>query len=225
MVVKTKVILIPVTWTITLERLETTADVKCDFLLRQVEQLTVSNKELSARLKSIEEIFGAPERVERPLFAAVNVPNFTISADRRTVSKNPNTNCAWQGFLSEHSIAAMGNKFTVALANWGTNLMVGVARRGIDPTGGLYSKAGSWMLYFSGGSTHCFYSNGGGAAVSTRIETSNGSQITVRLDPFNEQIYFKINGSVLYTGDIPKPFCDLYAAVDFNEASQSISFV
>lgn len=227
LVIKTKLITIPVTWNILMERLESTADVKCQFLVKQIEKLAAFNEELSARVKHLEEINGTPAKVERSLFAAVNLANFTLSGDRKTISKNVGTGNGYQGFLSEHSIAAMGNKFTVALTNMGTNLMVGVARKGTAMAGGIYSKAGSWMLYFNNGQTHSFFANGAAAAaVSTRIAVNNGSQLSVRLDPLNEQIYFRVNGSVIYTADIQlKPYADFFAAVDCYDAGQSLSFV
>lgn len=225
LVVNTKLILVPVTWNIPMKRIESATALKCQFLEKQVEQLTDANKALTDRMKFLEEQigFGEPKKVESPIFAAVTVPNFTISADRKTV--NADLYATWHGFLSEHSLTAMGNKFTVCLNNIGTSLMVGVARRGTDPKNGLSYKTSSWMLCINGGSTYQFYSNGAGATVTTRIAVANGSQLTVRLDTLNEQLYFKINGNVLYTADIPKPFSDLYAAVDLNYAYQSIGFV
>ena len=224
LVVKTKLLAMPVTWTIPMERLESTADVKCEFLVKQMEKLTASNKQLTTRVKSLEELIsGTPDKVERPLFAAVNIPNLTLSADRKTVTRNSGS--GWQGFISEQSILAMGNRFTLTLTNIGSNILVGVAKRGTDLANGFHSKAGSWMLYIVSGSTYYLYSNGIGIAINSRIPIANGSQLTVRLDPINEVIYFQANGCLLYTLDVPKPFSDLYAAVEFNEANQSVSFM
>ena len=225
LVVKTKLLAMPVTWTIPMERLESTADVK--FLVKQMEQLTASNKQLTARVKFLEEFISeTPNKVERPLFAAVNIPNFTLSANRKTVTRN--SGGGWQGFLSEQPILAMGNRFTLTLTNMGSNnglLMVGVAKRGTDPANGLHSKAGSWMLYLFSGFTYKLFSNNIGIAINLSIPIANGSQLTVCLDPINEVIYFKPNGCLLYTLDVPKPFSDLYAAVDFYEINQSVSFM
>ena len=212
-------------------RLESTADVKCEFLVKQMEQLTASNKQLSARVNFLEEfIAGTPDKVERPLFAAVNMHNFTISSDRKTITRNSNDTSGWQSVFSEQTVAAMGNRFTLTLINMGTELSVGVAKRGTgtSPANGLHSNAGSWMLFFASGFTEAFYSNGSYTELSdssSESRTGNGCQLTVRLDPLNELIYFKANGFLLYTADIPKPFSDLYAAVDFHDGNQSVSFI
>ena len=212
LVVKIQLLVIPVTWNIPMERLESTADFKCEFLVKQVEQLTASNKQLTARVKSLEEfIAGTPDKVELPVFASLNVPNYTLSADRKTITRNKGSGT--QGFLSEQSIPAMGNRFTLTLTNMGENIKVGVAKRGTSGANGLYSKAGSWMLYLE--YKYWFYVQD----YSERpITAKNGSQV-------NELIYFLVDGCLRYTVGIPKPFSDLYAAVDLNEANQSVSFI
>ena len=227
LIVKTKLLALTVTWAIRMERLESTADVKFEVLKKQMEQLTASNKQLTARVKSLEELNARiPDKFERPMFAAVNVPNYTLSSDRKTLTRNGGL--GWQGFLSEQSIAAMGNRFTLILTNMGTNIMVGVAKRGTSPANGLYSKAGSWMLYIGYGSTYYLRSNNTSTLVNPSKPIANGSQLKVRLDPIDELIFFEANGcvlTVLYTADAPKPFSDLFAAVDFCEANQSVSFI
>ena len=60
-----------VTWKIQLERLETTAEVKREFLVKQVEQLT-------SRLNNLEELLGVGKGVQQPVFATVNVANYTL---------------------------------------------------------------------------------------------------------------------------------------------------
>ena len=80
-----------------IERIETTADVKCEFLVKQVEQLT-------SRITHLEQLMGVGKNAQqRPVFAAVNVDYYSLSDDRRKVT-NSGMGTAWQGFLSEQSL-------------------------------------------------------------------------------------------------------------------------
>ena len=164
--------------------------------------------------------------MNRPLFANVSNPFFTLSEDRKTVSKNTGYLATFQGFFSEQSLEAIGNTFTVDLTKCGSTVLVGVARRGTDPAGGLFSKAGSWMLQLTNGYTNYFFSNGNkGTPATAPISINKDSPLIVLLDPFKSQILFKSNGKVLYTADIPKPFTDLHAAIDLYESGKSVSFL
>ena len=215
-----KLPLVAMPWTIPMERVEPKADVRNDLLENQV-------KQLSARVKFLEHLIRAPAKVEGPRFEDVSVPDFTLSADRKTASRHVgNGNGGWHGFLSKQSLAAMGNKFTVKLTPNGEDLSVGVALRNADPYDGFNNTEGCWMLQLGAGPSCCFCSNGNnGTEFSTQTEIVDGSRLSVRLDPLNKLLYFSINGSVLHIADIPEPFGDLYAAVDLQAAGQSVSFL
>ena len=187
-----------VTWTIPLERLESTAKMKCEFLEKRVEQLEAPNKELSDSVKYLKQTLGMPEKVQRPLFAAINNTKFTLSADRKTLVKNANTGNGWQGFVSEQSLLAIGNRFTLNLTKVGSHLIVGVARRGTDPTDGLYSKAGSWMLYIVNGSIYSFYNNGTEVTAANKASGANGGKLSVSVDPATMQLVFELNGAAVH---------------------------
>ena len=110
----------------------------------------------------------------------MTVPNFTLSADRKTVRKNAGANGKY-GFLSEQSLAAMGNKFTVELTTSGSDLMVGVALRDVDHDDGYGMREGSWMLLLGKASNCCFYCNDDdGTEFTTRTEISDGCLLCVR---------------------------------------------
>ena len=213
-----------VTWTIPLERLESTADVKCEFLVKQVEQLAASNKELSDSVKYLTQALGLPEKVQSPLFAAFNNTNFTLSADRKTLVKNAGTGNWWQGFVSELSLVAISNRFTLSFTTTHSNLMVGVVKRGTNPTNGFCSKTGSWMLHLCQGSIDHFYYNGSATAVSNRTSITNGSRLTVCLEPQTQQLVFELNGTLVHSAALSENPFNLLAAVDFYEAGHSVNF-
>ena len=163
--------------------------------------------------------------MNRPLFANVSNQFFTLSEDRKTVSKNTGYLATFQGFLSQQSLEAIGNTFTVDLTKCGSYVLVGVARRGTEPAGGLFSKAGSWMLQLTNGYTSYFFSNGNKGIIVTPLSINKDGQLIILLDLLKSQILFKSNGIVLYTADIPKPFTDLHAAIDLYESGKSVSFL
>ena len=231
LMVSAKFLAMDVEWPILLERLESTVDMKCDFLVKElgalkssIDQLVASNKELSDSVKYLKQTLGLPEKVQRPLFAAINNTNYTLSADRKTLVKNANTGNEWQGFVSEQSLLAIGNRFTLNLTIEDSALMVGVARRGTDPTDGLYSKAGSWMLYIVNGSIYSFYNNGNEVTAANKATGANGGKLSVSVDPATMQLVFELNGAAVHNVAPSELSFNLFPAVDLFEAYQSVTF-
>ena len=137
LVIQAKIPALDIKWTIPLERLVSTADVKCEFLVKQLEAMTIklnalsssndklvtSNKEISESAKYLKQTIGLPEKIQCPMFAAINNTNFTLSADRKTLVRNEGT--GFQGFVSEHSLLAR-----LSAPNcWSVSLDAGPTRR------------------------------------------------------------------------------------------------
>lgn len=144
LVITSKLLAKCVTWKIQLERIETTTDVKCEFLVKQVEQLT-------SRLSHLEELLGVGKDVQHPVFAEFGNYPCTLSDDRRKLTVLKNYGGRWQEFLSEQPLSSMGHKFQISLdvLEDHSSVMIGVAKRNTPTNAGVYSKAGSWMLCLS----------------------------------------------------------------------------
>ena len=105
-----------------------------------------------------------------------------------------------------------------------SQLMVGVAKRDTDPVGGFYWKAGSWMLYLYDGYTNDVR-YGKQIFTCLKVPVTNGSLISVRINPFKNRLKFLINGATVHTVEISEPAANLFAAVDFCTDGQSVTFV
>ena len=218
-----------VTWNIPMDRLETTPDVKCEFLLELLANLL-------ARAEHLEDLLGigAAKDTLSPVFAAGNVPQcFTISENRKTINserwsnicKVGDTTTAWRGFLSEQPISAFSNKFVVSLVALGTtNLMVGVAKRGAV-TNGILSKTESWMLHLHSNNSLRFC----GPHVATCIGISTtfrfGSRIAVSVTE-NGLLCFESDGTLVHSSQLTcSDASELFAAVNLLDPGQSVTFV
>ena len=193
------------TWNIPMDRLETTCDVKCEFL-----------DALS------------------PVFAADNVPEcFTISENRKTVNSERwsyicnvgDTTTAWRGFLSEQLISAFSNKFVVSLVALGTtNLMVGVAKRGAV-TNGVLSKTESWMLHLHGINIFRFCGPHVATCIGTTTPFRYGSRLTVSFTE-NGLLCFELDGTFVHSSQLAgSDASELFAAVNLRDPGQSVTFV
>ena len=230
LVIKTKLLVVDVTWTIPMERLEVPLDVKFAFLVNQMnalkastEKLSLVSEQLTSRIVRLEGQLGFshPTRV----FAPVNDENFTLSMDRITLKKT-HGGAKWQGFLSEHSLQTMFCRFTMSINTAArSHLIVGVAKHGTDPVGGFYSKAGSWMLYIHDGSTADVRYNGNQINTCVKVPVTNGSLISVRINPYKKRLKFLVNGATVHIVEISEPAANLFAAVDFSTDGQSVTFV
>ena len=242
LVVKSKFLARDMTWSITMERLESTPDVKCDFIVHQVEDLNArvmdleekddddfDDNDLTARVKKLEQLLGLEKPVRAHVFRAVALPNYTLSPDRKTVSKNAGASGACQAFLSEQPITATGNAFTVLINNFGTGtngLLAGVAKRDTNLRGGLHSKVGAYVVYLPKGSAHTFFKDGIRINCENRIVARALSRLSVRFDPTCSRLSFELDNTEL----LPKleiteaNASQLFPVVDLYDAEQSVSF-
>ena len=174
-----------------MERVET-IDMKCDFLLKKVEQLTAINKQLSTCVHSLKQYIKSGAKVFLPTFLcfdSMTYPDLTLSADSKTVRMLEDSDCICHGnwFLSMQSLAEMGNKFTVSLREISgkEEASVGVTLR--DASNNFSSKKGSWMLKLLKDSNCSLYSNVGAHTKFTCLSKINDDcSLCVRLDSFNE---------------------------------------
>lgn len=235
LIIHCKLLAREMTWTFPMERLESTADVKCEFLVRQDEELTARVKHLeiknsedfAMRLKQLEKLLGVKKGIVSHVFQDVAVSNCTLSNDRKTVMKSLGSSSSFQAFMSEQPITATDNTFTVIINSFGTDLEIGVAKREITLQGGLYSQSGAFLVYFSNGSTNRFYNSRAEITPTTRVSLRAGSSLTVRFDALSNKLSFEIDGTallpVLTLADINAS--QLFPVVDLYNPGQSISFV
>ena len=112
LVAKCKLLARDVMWIISLERLDSTADVKCEFLVRQVAELNArvldleSNdfQDLAARVAKLEMMNDPNKHVQSSNpneLQAVTEAKETTSQDRKTVSKNTRKCSALQKLFFE----------------------------------------------------------------------------------------------------------------------------
>ena len=179
------------------------------------------------------ELFGYPPWREH-LFRSVEMPNYTLSPDRKTVSQNAGPSGACQAFLAEQPIGATGNTFTVIINSFGTGsngLLVGVAKSNTSLWGGLHSKVGAYVVLLPNGSEahpDTFFKNGvkiSGKKRTTR-QVRAGSRLVVRFDPASNQLSFELDKNALLP-ELAVTGADrfqLYPVVDLFGAEQSISF-
>lgn len=168
------------------------ASEKCELLVDQVQQLSERVKQLEGLLEAKT---GGP--LKGPLFReppfTPTIPGFTLSPDRKTIACNSRERqrvakdeaSKWQGFLSQQLLSDVSNCFTLRINQFGSKLMVGVAKQNIDPYGGLNTKIGSVMLCFENGSpTYCSvndiqyinYRICAKCATSTSVNTADGKR-------------------------------------------------
>ena len=110
-----------------------------------------SSDNFAARVAKIEKLLGIDTGVRAHVFRAVTVPNYTLSQDRKTVSKNTGTSDSYQAFLSEQPITATGNSFTVVINNIGIELDIGVATEELKLQGGIYNDACAYSVFLDKG--------------------------------------------------------------------------
>ena len=206
-----------VTWTIPLERVEATADEKFEFLVKQLGQVTL-------RLTHLEELLEVGKDVQRPVFAAINIANYTLSSDRRKVTKSGNDS-SWQSFLSEQSFSAMGNKFKISLdvIYYSQSVAIGVAKKNIATNGGVHTKNGSWMVYLYLGKYYLIFNNGSNKHCG-QTQFRTGSRLAVSLELITKQLSFELDGALVYSLALADTN-DLFAAVDLSDKDTSLSFI
>ena len=238
------------TWNILMERLETTPDVKCEFLLELLANLMARAEHLEKllgigaeippveeSLSPVEDSLSPVEDSLSPVFAADKVPEcFTLSGNRKTICSERlpyicnfgDTRIAWRSILSERPISAFSNKFVVSVVtlSGATNLMVGVAKRGAV-TNGLLSKTESWMLHLHGVNRFNFYGPRVASCSGTTSPKRNGSRLAVKLTE-NGLLRFELDGTLTTSYHLTCEDADaseLFAAVNLRDPGQSVSFI
>ena len=230
--IKFKILARDVTWNIPMERIEATADVKCEFLVRQIAELNVrlsdnSSDNFASRVAKIEKLLGIDTGVRTHVFRAVTVPNYTLSQNRKRVSKNAGTLDSYQAFLSEQPITATSNSFTVVINNLGIHLHIGVAKQETKLQGGIYKNACAYIVYLNQGLPESLSNNRSAEIpIQNKVVACAGSRLIVRFDPTSSRLSFELDGIAL----LPKleiagtNASQLFPVVDLYNAEQSVSF-
>ena len=232
--IKFKMLARYVTWSIPMERLESTANVKCDFLVRQMADLNArlldnTSEDLAARVAKIEKLLGIETPVQSHVFRAFTLPDYTLSEDRKTVSKNAGTNSHYQAFISEQPLTAKNNTFSVLLNSFGTGInghLIGVAKRDTNLRGGLHKTVGAYLVYLPKILRYSFYKDGHQISGQDNAMAHDGSRLTLRFEPTTSRLSFELDGTALLptmkiTGTNA---AQLFPIVDLFSAEQSVSF-
>ena len=67
--------------------------------------------------------------------------------------------------------------------------------------------------------------NGNQCHSCAKVPVSNGSLISLYINPFKKSLKFQVNGFTVHIVAISEPADNLFAAVDFSKDEQSVTFI